>query len=84
MTWVVIPCTNKLIALYSACTLCIDNITTCIQKIKVPYYKPDKILKQVREVELGVSIPCRYIYAFVLNDDIYQEETFEVEKRLEN
>jgi hypothetical protein len=84
MKWVVITCTNKLIALYSTCTLCINNITTCIQKKKVPYCKLDKILKQIREVELGVSIPCRYIYAFVLNDDIYQEDTFEVEKRLEN
>jgi len=51
---------------------------------KGQYYKPDKILRQVREVELGVGIPCRYIYAFVLNDNIYQEDTFEVEKRLEN
>lgn len=84
MKWVVITCTNKLIALKSACTLCIDNITTCIQEKKVQYYKPDKILKQVREVELGVSILCRYIYAFVLNDDIYQEYTFEVEKRVVN
>jgi len=51
---------------------------------KVQYYKPDKILKQVREVELGISIPCRCIHAFVLNDDIYQKDTFQVEKRLEN
>jgi hypothetical protein len=84
MKWVVSICTNKLIALYGTCTLCIDNITTCIEKKKIQYYKPDKILKQVREVELGVSIPCRYIYAFVLNDNIYEEDTFEVEKRLEN